>query len=549
MAVTASLVGFEQTGTSVTFGTVAGDTAILIACLDTSGDNNTLSCTWDTGLGANQAMTRLGSVLGADGNKITFFGLVNPSIVVNASVVITGWSGSGVLANNFLSFQGTLTTTTAACFTNLASNTGTSNTPSVTVTSAVGNLVAAAFEAANPGVASTNGTEWFPSSNGGTGSYATGASSVTLTATIGGSPTWAAIGVNVVQGVAAGTPKALYDWPNPRRQIIRRQDWQKSFQLPLQQVLPPRQTEWPVPKKWPYRAVGHIDPLKVSLLSGYKPFNQTEWPLPTRAKPPLIQDWNQTGQALATAVPLIRNPAFNDWFNPWGPLRRVEDYQASYVSIATIPPPDLTAQTRQLDWPNPTLRKPPVVVDWQQSSTWLLSQPLPELPTGRQLDWPLPIRSRLPVVQDWLNATYLFQPALLSFDWPNPSRGPRRNPPDWVTGSTMQLTAPLPTLTSGRQRDWPLPTRARAPVVRDWVVGSTRTVTAPPPVMPMARPRDWPNPRGAKPNQGLGRINNTVGFSLVPPQAPTETLVNLSGRVRFLENEVGRVRWLKRLKS
>lgn len=518
MAVTASLVGFEQSGTNVTFGTVAGDTAILIACLDTSGDNNTLSCTWDTGLGANQAMTRIRSALSGDGNKITLFGLVNPSIVTNASVVITGWSGDGILTSNFLSFQGTITTTTAACFTNSASNTGASNSLSITITSAVGDLVAAAFEAGFPGVTSTNGTEWFPSSAGPwTGSYAIGAASVTLTAAIGGAPNWASIGVNVVQGVVR--PNALSDWPVPRRRAVPLQHWQQSLRLPSwtpPPPLPPHQYDWPVPKGPQARLRAPVD-------------------------------W-VTGSTWQVTQPLPTLPARTfDWPNPRGPLYRVEDFQLSYVQIAVLPPP-LFPATYQFDWPNPTLRKPPAVVDWLQSATWLLSQPPPSLPAGRQLDWPNPTRAQPPVVVDWLawSQSIQNQPPLIPFDWPNP-RGPKYPVWDWISAA-FPVNQPLPTRIVGRLQDWPNPLLRATPIVRDWVVGSTRTVTAPSPVMPMARPRDWPNPRGANPNQGLGRINVSVMFTESPPQGPTETLKNLSGRVRFLENEVGRVRWLKRLK-
>jgi hypothetical protein len=549
-------VGFdtEVLDSSLTVG-AGSNRALVVAVLFSAADPGTTSVIWDV-FGTAQNMTLLdqfdsSSFTGTFGSapiSLRLYGLVAPT------------SGNNILAidtvNNCqidgiaVSFTGVLQTGGTDTFANAGHATGTSASASVTIASATGDMLVGQYIInAFSNISAYNGTELYSSffnvsANG--ANRAPGAASVAMTATLGSSTLWGAQAVNIVAVAGGGgTPFSQDDWPVPRGQVVRRQDWQKSFPLPLQQTLPPRQTDWPVPKKWSYRAVGHTDSFKLPLQQVMPP-RQTEWPLPTRAKPPLVQDEFQIGLGLFTTVPIVVNPGFASWFNPWGPQRPVADYQWSFTATGTLPPPAFPT-VYQFDWPNPTRAKPPVVVDWQQSSTWIASQPPPTLPASRQLDWPNPPRGRPPLVLDWINLARFLSPppSLAQVDWPNPQQ-PRYLVRDWMWRSWAPLTPPAP-LTTSRQPDWPLPMRRKPPVVRDWVMGSTWVMTQPLPVIPMSRLRDWPVPRGAKPNQSLGRINNSIGFILTPPQAPRETLANRSGRVRWLKNEVGRVRWVSKM--
>lgn len=544
--------GTEVLDSSLTVGT-GSNRALVVAVLFTGADpGSPTSVIWDV-FGAAQSMTLLDTIDSSSFSvsispiSMRLYGLVAP-VSGNHILAINTFNSCGI-DGIAVSFTGVLQTGGTDTFANAGHATATSASASVTIASATGDMLVGQYLANTfSAISAYNGTELYTSfinagANG--ANYASGASSVAMTATLTGSLLWAAQAVNIVAaGGGGGAPFSQDDWPNPRRQIIRRQDWQKSFQLPLQQVLPPRQTDWPVPKKWLYRAVGHADSFKLPLQQVLPP-TQKDWPNPTRARPPLVQDELQASLALAANAPIIANPGFNLWFNPWGPARPVTDYQWSFITIATAPPPALPS--RQLDWPNPTRAKPPVVVDWVVGSTGVLSAPPPPLPVTYQFDWPNPQRGRPPLVQGWLSPVQMAQPAVRPFDWPNPQQ-PRYLVRDWVAGSTRILTAPLPSLTASRQLDWPNPTRARRSIVRDWVVGSTRILTAPLPVIPPGRGmRDWPVPRGAKTNQSLGRINVSIGFILTPPQGPREVLANRSGRVRFLKNEVGRVRWVTKL--
>ncbi len=200
---------------------------------------------------------------------------------------------------------------------------------------------------------------------------------------------------------------------------------------------------------------------------------------------------------------------------PWpNPIRRQVGLNVGHTDWFKLPLQQ-TLPPRQGDWPNPPRGPRRGVADWLQTSAWLLSQPLPELPSSRQLDWPNP-RGAKPLVLDWSQT------------------------------STVLATAPMPTLPASRQLDWPNPVRARRPIVADWMLGATWRLAQPVPVPPMSRQRDWPVPKGPRPSITNYTLINTTFLTPPLPQGMGEMIDNRTGRVRTLKNEVVRVRWLAR---
>jgi len=233
------------------------------------------------------------------------------------------------------------------------------------------------------------------------------------------------------------------------------------------------------------------------------PANQSEWVNP-RGPDIRRQDWIYPFKmpSLAPAVPTQK-----DWPNPRGHLYRAVGHLDSFKL-----PLQGTLSLNQEDWPNPPRAARPVVVDWIAGSTWLLTIPPPPLPASRQLDWPNP-RGTLKPVSDWSQRSCL-------------------------------IPAPVLSITA-RQTAWPNPTLRRLSLP-DWVVGSTRLLTAPPPVVPAGRMRDWPVPRGPRSSIRLGEATSVITYIIRPPSGPREMLDNKTGRARFLQNEVVRIRWLAR---
>lgn len=202
----------------------------------------------------------------------------------------------------------------------------------------------------------------------------------------------------------------------------------------------------------------------------------------------------------------------------------------------------------QTDWPNPVLRKRDVVTQL----TWIDSFKLPlqgVLPP-RQTDWPVPKGPRQPLdLLTWTQsyAQNLPTPVLniMQYDWPNP-RGPAYPTSllTWTLSLTPSAMVFVPEM--GRvQHDWPNPPPGRPRGPADWIRPSTSILTAPPATIPMSRMRDWPVPKAPPRSVSLltstGRLPN---FPAGPSGPPQTTLANISGRVRWLENEVERTRFL-----
>jgi hypothetical protein len=179
------------------------------------------------------------------------------------------------------------------------------------------------------------------------------------------------------------------------------------------------------------------------------------------------------------------------------------------VNLALITaPPDIHAQTRQLDWPNPRGAEP----DWRRSWEWTYNKNLvgqDQLPF-RQQDWPNPARV-VETARDWIAQTKIqlvaVQNPFTQSDWPNP------RPADQITRSWTASYNPnlvgqdeLPF----RQQDWPLtPAAQRAVDLATWV-DRTKFLL----LRPFAQ-LDWPNPTAAFRDPTLATLARGFNLDLV----------------------------------
>ncbi len=338
---------------------------------------------------------------------------------------------------------------------------------------------------------------------------------------------------NTLTVAPAAPPIAQYDWPIPKRAARNPQDWSDSFKLPLQQVLPPHQTDWPNPRgrrplvldwtlagnallptasadapcvfEWfnpwgPRRnPQDWIQPTNLALttVAASQPFTQTDWPVLQRARR-TNPDWSDSFK-----LPLqeVLPPRQTDWPVSQGARRNPQDWQSYTLPLAQAP-------QRQLDWPNPALRKPPVVVDWSQAPSVTLTFVQPPF---RQADWPVP-KVKLGVLQTW----------------------------------TDSFKLPLQQVLPPTQKNWPLPTPAARRNPQDYWQPTNIALYFTVQVMPPNALRDWPNPRG--PQQPVITARDFV-VGVVPPIPPSyddaNTLKNEIRRLRDLSNKTGRIRFLK----
>jgi hypothetical protein len=150
------------------------------------------------------SMTLIGSQSDAAGFYLYLFGLVNPAS--GAQTLSLSWTsgGSPQIYLAAASFTGVNQTGGTASFANFASASGTNNAPTLTVTSATGNMVVASFTDSNGTI--TGGTLlWNDQANypDWSGAYASGAASVTVSSGNEGDTDWCAIGASLVAATAA----------------------------------------------------------------------------------------------------------------------------------------------------------------------------------------------------------------------------------------------------------------------------------------------------------------------------------------------------------
>lgn len=108
---------------------------------------------------------------------------------------------------------------------------------------------------------------------------------------------WIQVAATFIQPPPVQPQNALYDWPVPRGPRRNPQDWSDRFKLPLQQVLPPTQKNWPLPTPAARRnPQDYIEPTNITLYTTVQimpPNALRDWPVPKGARQPVItaRDW------------------------------------------------------------------------------------------------------------------------------------------------------------------------------------------------------------------------------------------------------------------
>lgn len=190
---------------------------VLVGISKRVNSNDVTGVTYDS-----VTMADLGTATnGSTGCRI--FGLVNPPLTVNAAILAAYGAAADSSVLGIISFNGVDQTGSNSVSTirggAATSATGTSSTPTQTVTSATGELVVdciavTALQTVS-GVGSGQTQAWSDTDAGGqfrrgAGSYEAGASSVVMDWTISGSGAWASLAVSLIAAAgAAGLPPGL----------------------------------------------------------------------------------------------------------------------------------------------------------------------------------------------------------------------------------------------------------------------------------------------------------------------------------------------------
>lgn len=185
---------------------------------NTAGNLLLLFISWTSGTGAisgaptynGVAMTQIPSSPVASGtSSVAVYYLKNPATGAKTLAFATAGAPADGIAGAFCFTQADLGTT----FGTTATGSSTTTNPSITVTSAVGEIVVAAVMAQSRTISSFGASQTQLFLNNvtapvGGGSFKSGAASVTMSATLSATGTWASIGVSV---------KPLLSIPNAQR--------------------------------------------------------------------------------------------------------------------------------------------------------------------------------------------------------------------------------------------------------------------------------------------------------------------------------------------
>jgi hypothetical protein len=206
------------TNSSLTVG--AGATALLaMLCFDENALTPTaIACKWDNA-GTPQTMTLITSRQSTNSNIfINLFGLVNPT-AGNKNLTAT-WTGSVPSVLGAQSYNGSISASVATAFLHANTNLGLASAPSLTITSAVGNMAVACDAAVTTALltlTATSSTNIFGPTSFGVGTRtaqaarAPGASSVVWAGTPASVSEWAIAGVDIA---APLTTVAFPRWPD-----------------------------------------------------------------------------------------------------------------------------------------------------------------------------------------------------------------------------------------------------------------------------------------------------------------------------------------------
>jgi hypothetical protein len=203
--------------TSLTLSTLtvgSGSNRALLVVIGTNNNGETgMTVHWDSG-GTNQAMTLIGSVAdAATSSKLYLWGLVNPTS--GNKTLSASWTTACQAIIGAACFTGVDQTGGSTSFAHVNASQGTpASTASQTVTSAVGDYTVGAFS--DGGVSSWsagNHTQWYTDAGNMSDNYlamtATGAATVTYSATGNAATAYAFVGCDIVAaagGAAAQVP-------------------------------------------------------------------------------------------------------------------------------------------------------------------------------------------------------------------------------------------------------------------------------------------------------------------------------------------------------
>lgn len=167
-----------------------------------------------------------------------------------------------------------------------------------------------------------------------------------------------------------------YDYPNPTRAVVRRQDWQ----TPLPRTLvgqdkffggagqPPYQRDWPVPRGPTPGIVlrTFLNPVEIQLIGQDQLFGAPgqvpdyDWPNPRGPLSPIeLRTWLDNLLSNTLSAPAAIPFYLLDWPNPGIPTFAnalktwVDSYTLGLIGQDNLPP-------RQSDWPNPVLPRTPL---------------------------------------------------------------------------------------------------------------------------------------------------------------------------------------------
>lgn len=192
-----------STAADLTFTVGAGSNRALVAQIHFASDPGTVTVTWDNG-GTNQAMTQ---IISASGTAVfaKLWGLVAPTSGTHTlHLANTNPVGCNLAA---ISFTGASQVGGATTFPNSISNTGTSTTATVVITSATGNWTTGIVTTPSADPSSPTQTQDYidlsGTNNNAAGSDGTGAATVTHTWTLSASNNWIMVGTDVAAVASA----------------------------------------------------------------------------------------------------------------------------------------------------------------------------------------------------------------------------------------------------------------------------------------------------------------------------------------------------------
>lgn len=207
MAVAIDAIGTEVTSNSVatksltTLTVGSGANRALIVGMTLQSTATAVTVHWDTA-GTNQSMTLIGSKAAASVCTVYLFGLVAPTS--GNKTLTASWTGTSDVTLAAVAFTGVNQTGGVTSFAHFTSAAAT-GVPSLAVTSATGDWVIGCLANSSGAFSTVGNTSWYldnaPNNFSAAGNYATGAATVTLTATP--SVAYCYAGVDVVQASGA----------------------------------------------------------------------------------------------------------------------------------------------------------------------------------------------------------------------------------------------------------------------------------------------------------------------------------------------------------